>query len=193
MNAADAGRLLLHAAAFDNRQPSRAANEAWAAALSDIPLDADSLTAVARFYGTPPPRPGERLWIQPHDIRTHRQAIRNERTEGFVYTPDPEIDDNPRAYLARRRQQIAATAAGHRPPAPQPAALEGAPTEDVADTLKGVGRTVRLDEVRRPGPHGIPCPKCSAPIGRPCRLPSGRDRGRPHPARVTTATAGATR
>lgn len=79
MNSAEANRLLAHAAAFDNRNPSAAAAEAWAAALHDVPLDADALAAVARFYGTVDPNVTGQKWIQPHHVRAHRRAIRDAR------------------------------------------------------------------------------------------------------------------
>lgn len=187
MNPREAARLLGHAAAFDNRKPSEAAAVAWSVALSDVPLDEDALAAVARFYGTPPPRPGERLWIQPHDVRTHRRAIRSARAEHFVYAP-PAVDESGERYLARYRQQLEGVASG-RVPAPSDAPkLTGPPHEEVAKRLRGFGREVPdVAEVKRPGPGGLECPKCSAPIGRPCRLPSGRERGKPHPARVAAA------
>ena len=66
----DAARLLAACAAFDNRQPSEMAKRAWATALNDVPLDQDCFDAVAAFYGTPPQDPNQRLWIQPHNVRT---------------------------------------------------------------------------------------------------------------------------
>jgi hypothetical protein len=187
VNPREAARLLGHAAAFDNRKPSEAAAVAWSVALSDVPLDEDTLAAVARFYGTPPKDPGERLWIQPHDVRTHRRAIRSERARHFVYAP-PAVDEPGRPYLARYRQQLEGVASG-RVPAPSDApALTGPPAEKVAKFIAGIGRQVPdVGEVKRPGPGGVVCPKCSAPIGRPCRLASGRERGKPHPARVRVA------
>lgn len=88
MNAIEANQLLAHAAAFDNRKQSDAAAQAWAAALHDIPLDADALAAVARFYGTDDPQATGQRWIQPHHVRTHRKAIRNERLAAMP-TPAP--------------------------------------------------------------------------------------------------------
>lgn len=191
MTPAEAAELLGHAAAFDNRTVGVVDARAWAAALPDVPLDADALAAVARFYGTPPKEPGTRLWIQPHDVRTHRRAIRSERAQHFVYEPPPAGDEDGQRYLARYRTQLGAVASGSVPPPSRAPALEGGPHRDVADALGGVGRRVPDEDeqptVRRPGPHGRPCPKCAAPIGRPCRLPDGRERGRPHPARVRVA------
>lgn len=190
MNALDAARVLGHAAAFDNRKPSEAAATAWAAALPDIPADADAFAAVARFYGTPPKEPGERLWIQPHDVRTVRARIRAERVANFVYEPDGEV--SAQEYLARLRSQLRAVASGAAAAPTQAPALEGGPHQRVAEALAGVGRTVPdTDEVKRPGPGGITCPKCHAAVGRPCRLPSGKERPSPHPARVGAATGGA--
>ncbi|MFE9886827.1 hypothetical protein [Streptomyces scopuliridis] len=190
----DAQKLLAACAAFDNRQPSQIAKRAWATALKDVPLDQDAFDAVARFYGTPPKEPGQRLWIQPHDVRTWRLTIRRERLENFVYDGDP--DETPQQYLARRRQQIAAVAAGEiAGPADAPA-LEGGPHRSVVKKLEGVGREVPGDDepaekVRRPGPLGIECPACQAPIGRPCKS-ALRNRASKviHPARRRAAAGG---
>jgi hypothetical protein len=81
MNPTEAAQLLAHAAAFDNRKPSAAASKAWAAALHDVPLDEDALTAVARYYGVDDPQATGQRWIQPHHVRAHRKAIRRERID----------------------------------------------------------------------------------------------------------------
>ncbi|WP_181785370.1 zinc finger domain-containing protein [Streptomyces phytophilus] len=186
----DAKQLLAACAAFDNRQPSAIAARAWAHALPDITLDNDAIAAVARYYGTPPAKPGDRLWIQPHDVRTLRAQIRAERLANFTYEPPPG-DADPR-YLERLRGQLDATASGTTAAPTTAPALEGGPHPDVAEQLEHVGRTVpdRDDPdtppIKRPGPLGIACPKCAAPTGRPCRLPSGTER-RPHPARARVA------
>ncbi|MFE9363712.1 hypothetical protein ACFYNN_13025 [Streptomyces sp. NPDC006978] len=191
MNTAEAGRLLMHAAAFDNRQPSAAAAEAWAAALGNMPLDSDTLAAVARYYSTPPARPGDRLWIQPHDIRTHRAAIRNDRLTGFVYEPQPD-DDNPAAYLRNLRQQRALVAGGHREPAPARAALP--PANSDADRMKNtlalIGREVpKTDDegTATVSPLSVPCPMCHARLGQQCKR-SGHPITTPHAARIRVAS-----
>lgn len=113
----EAIRLLAHCAAFDNRKPSQAAAQAWAAALHDIPLDADALGAVARFYATPD---GEgQKWIQPHHVRAHRAAIRSDRIgpagPGLHPAPPPADPDDVQGYLRALRQQQAGIADGHTP------------------------------------------------------------------------------
>lgn len=183
----EAARLLAACAAFDNRQPSEIAKRAWAKSLHDLPLDQDCFDAVARYYGTPPKEPGQRLWIQPHDIRTHRQIIRNERLENFTYDGDPE--ETPAQYLARRRAMLDAVASG-RTAAPGAApALTGGPHRSLTRQLESIGQQVPaldedVQEIRRPGPLGVDCPVCKAPIGRPCKTAL---RGKPsktiHPAR----------
>lgn len=185
MTPQEAVRLLAHAAAFDNRQPSEAAATAWAAALHDMPADEDALAAIARFYGTPPARPGERLWIQPHDVRTHRSALLSERLSGFQYEPIPG-DENPRVYLAETRRQRAAVAAGHRPAATHRPALTAGAT-DFDDLAKSIGQTIpRDDRPQRRGPMGVQCPICAARIGQPCRGHRGTRRG-VHAQRKRTA------
>lgn len=189
MNTAEAGRLLMHASAFDNRQPSEAAAQAWATALHDLPLDPDALDAVARYYGTPPKEPGQRLWIQPHDVRTLRKTIRAERLDGFIYEPPP--GDRDPHYLERLRSQRAAIASSQTPAPTDHPALEGPPHQTVADAIAGVGHEVPSeDEPEEPagkrGPLGVQCPKCRARIGYHCRWPGGARRST-HPARVRLA------
>lgn len=182
----DAARLLAACAAFDNRQPSQIAKRAWATALRDVPLDQDAFDAVARFYGTPPKEAGQRLWIQPHDVRTHRKIIRSERLENFIYEP-PSGDRDP-LYLARLRGQLDAIGSGRAAGPSDAPALTGGPHPSVAKELKGAFREVpgedgEVEKVKRPGPLGVECPKCHAVIGRPCRFGSGKERP-VHPARV---------
>lgn len=189
MNLDDAKQLLARCAAFDNRQPSLVAAQAWAAALHDLPADDDAFAAIARYYSTPPTKPGERLWIQPHDVRTHRQAIRDERLENFVYVPQAD-DDDPRAYLANMRAQRRAVAAGRRPADPEQHVLPAGQQRNVAPALALVGRPVPDKDPNEPQPKrgalGVHCPKCSAPIGRHCRWPGGGKRPT-HPDRVRSA------
>ncbi|HBF84212.1 MAG TPA: hypothetical protein DD420_31070, partial [Streptomyces sp.] len=90
MNSKEAAALLAHCSGFDNRQPSVAAAQAWAAALPDVPLDQDARNAVAAYYSTPPQNPGDKLWILPHHVRTLRTKIRNARLENFQYEPRPD-------------------------------------------------------------------------------------------------------
>ncbi|MGW7597286.1 zinc finger domain-containing protein [Streptomyces antimycoticus] len=191
MNRSEAAQLLARCAAFDNRTVGKADATAWAAALRDVPLDDDAFDAVARFYGTPSEKPGERLWIQPHNVKAHRLAIRKERlgTTLPAYEPPSELETGS-DFISRRRAQLEAVATGRMPGAPV-GELTGGPHPSVAERLSGllalVGREVPAEdpevaEVRRPGPLGVKCPKCSAPIGRPCRTPGGKERA-PHPAR----------
>lgn len=180
----DAARLLAACSAFDNRQPSEVAKRAWAAALRKIPLDDDCFEAVARYYATPA-KDGQRLWIQPADVITHRNTIRRERLENFAYEPPPGLDDPD--YIRRLRTQQYAVGSGTTPAPATAPALSGGPAKQVAEFLQGVGREVPdededVTKVRRPGPLGIECPKCRAPIGRPCHTPGGKERA-VHPAR----------
>lgn len=199
MKRSEASDLLTRCAGFDNRQPSASAAEAWASALRDIPLDADAFAAVDRFYGTPPKEEGQRLWIQPHDVRRIRRRIRSERLANFQY--EPVGDEAPREYLARLRgQQDAIASARTAAPSTAPA-LTGGPHRTVADALERVGRTVPdsdeaalADTVRRTGPLGVRCPTCGAAVGRPCKTPGGSDkqplgrpRSTPHRARIRAA------
>lgn len=201
----EAAILLGHAAAFDNRQPSEAAAEAWAAALHDIPLDADAKAAVAAYYTTPPQNPGDRLWILPHHIRTLRSKIRSKRLENFQY--EPIAGETVGEFMARYRGQVQAIASGRAPAPVGRLAIEADPKRDreFVKELEARGwegnRTVpdtdeaaEADTVRRAGPLGVQCPTCGAALGRPCKTPGGtrkhvlgRPRPNPHSARLRAA------
>lgn len=185
MTPAEASDLLARCTAFDNRKPSLIAAQGWASALEDVPLDDDTFAAVDRFYGTPPKTPGDRLWIQPHDVRTHRKTIRAERLENFVYEP-PSGDRDP-YYLTRYRRQLDAIGSGQQAAPSNAPALEGGPHPSLAELLDGTfqyvpGEDAAVAQVRRAGPLGVVCPKCQAVMGRPCRTPAGKERPA-HPAR----------
>lgn len=199
MNQHEAAELLGHCSAFDNRKPSVAAAIAWASALHDIPLDADTRAAVSVYYTTAPKDPDARLWILPHHVRTLRAKIRSGRLTNFQY--EPVGDETVAEFMARYRGQLQAIASGRvRGPAKAPA-LTGGPHQDVAKALEGVGRTVPdsdeealLDAVRRAGPLGVECPACQAAIGRPCKSGGGsrkhilgKPKVSPHSARIRAA------
>jgi hypothetical protein len=203
----EAAVLLAHAASFDNRQPSEAAAEAWAAALHDVPLDNDAKAAVAAYYTTAPQNPNERLWILPHHVRTLRTKIRNARLENFQYEPLP--DETVGEYLARYRGQVQAIASGRIAAPTGRLALEGGPSQGFMAELEARGwegnRAVPGDEdeptvevidtVRRSGPLGVVCPMCAAEIGFPCKSshatkkhPLGKPLAKPHTARIRAAS-----
>lgn len=205
MTPAEASDLLTRAAAFDNRQPSAASAIAWASSLKDVPLDADAFDAVDRFYGTPAGKPGERLWIQPHNVRAHRLAIRKERLGETLPAYEPVAGETGSEFIRRRRAQLDAVATGRVVGRPV-GQLTGPPHPSVALKLEGAFRgRISLedepqapslaDEVRRAGPLGIVCPKCNAAIGRPChrstsseKQPIGKPRATPHADRETAAS-----
>lgn len=204
MTPSEAAQLLGHCAAFDNRTVGKVDARAWSAALHDVPFDDDAVAAVAAFYGTPPKDPSQRLWIQPHNVRTLRTKIRNQRLENFQYEPLP--DETTGEYLARYRGQVQAIASGRIAPSTGRLALEGGPHPDVVRELEErgwqVGHDVAdsdeeslTDSVRRAGPLGVECPTCGAAIGRPCKTPGGtgkqplgKPRKQPHSARRRAAS-----
>lgn len=204
MNRTEAMQLLAYIGIFDNRDVTEAAGHAWAAALSDVPLDEDVRTAVTEFYRTPPKNPGARLWMEPHHVITGRRRIRDARLERFVYEPQSEGEDTA-TYLANLKVQREAVASGvHVPNARY--SLEGGPAPKVAAALAGIVKDVPDDESpkikaakeaiqatrkNRLGVMGIECPRCDARIGQPCTIRlSGKRRGKPHPARVEASQAG---
>ncbi|MFC9285664.1 hypothetical protein [Streptomyces sp. NPDC057052] len=207
MNPREAAELLGHCAMFDNRKPSQGAAMAWAAALHDLPLDADAKAAVAAYYTTPPKDPDAKLWIMPHHVRTLRSKIRSARLENFQYEPLP--DETPAEFLAHYKGQVQAIASGRAAAPSGRPALEGGPSKDFMAELEARGwqglRAVPeseeeaeavelIDTVRRSGPLGIECPSCGAAIGRPCKTPGGsakqplgKPRPKPHSARIRAA------
>ncbi|MFJ3950239.1 hypothetical protein ACIPXV_09240 [Streptomyces libani] len=200
MNPREAAELLGHCAAFDNRKPSQGAAVAWASALHDVPLDSDAKAAVAAYYSTPPKDPEQKLWIQPHNVRTLRSKIRSARLENFQY--EPIGDESTAEYLARYRGQVQAIASGRVAPATGWLALEGGPHPEFVRELEARGYEVGRDvpgsdeeslsaSFRRAGPLGVECPACQAAIGRPCKTPGGsgkhplgKPRSKPHTARI---------
>jgi hypothetical protein len=203
VNATEAAALLAHCSGFDNRQPSVAAAQSWAAALRNVPFDQDTRDAVAAYYSTPPQDPNAKLWILPHHVRTLRSKIRSKRLENFQY--EPIGDETIGEFMARYRGQVQAIASGRVPAPSGRLALEGGPTKRFMGELEARGwdglRTVpdsdeeaAADTVRRAGPLGVICPACSAAIGRPCKTPGGNDRQplgkprlKPHSARLRAA------
>lgn len=202
MNEREAIQLLAYCAAFDNRQPSQAAAAAWASALHDVPLDADTKSAVNAYYSTAPKDPGAKLWILPHNIRSLRISIRSKRLENFQY--EPAADETPTEYLDRYRSQVQAIASGRVPAPTVRPALEGAPSREFMAELEAGGwngmRAVpgpseETEELPRSfGPLGVACPTCRAPLGRPCKRPGatekhplGKPRLNPHGARHRAA------
>jgi hypothetical protein len=204
MNAAEAARLLGHAAAFDNRTVGESAARAWAAALHDVPFDEDAKAAVAAYYTTPPQDPNAKLWLLPHHVRTLRTKLRSARLQNFQY--EPLGDETVPQYLARLRGQVQAIASGRvTPPTGRPA-LEGAPSRErmreleahgwqgnriVSDSDEDATHVEVIETIRRTGPLGIECPTCRAAIGHLCKTPGGNDRQplgkprlKPHSARL---------
>lgn len=195
MNSDEAAILLGYCAAFDNRNPSIVAAQAWGAALHDVPLDQDAKDAVAAYYTTAPKDPDQRLWILPHHVRTLRSKIRSARLETFVYEP-PDPDETPREFLARYRGQVNAIASGRVSAPTNRPMLDGPPPRAVAELLTGSVQHVDGDgdpnprptvERRSTGPLGVICPDCAAAIGRPCKSSWRRKPRQPHPARRRAA------
>lgn len=208
MTPSEAAQLLGHCAAFDNRTVGKVDARAWAAALHDVPFDEDAVAAVAAFYGTPPKDPSQRLWIQPHNVRTGRSRIRSVRLENFQY--EPVADETPAEFLTRYKGQVQAIASGRvAAPSDRPA-IEGGPSKKFMAELEAHGwqglravpeseeeaaREELIETVRRSGPLGIECPACGAAIGRPCKSPGasdkqpmGKPRQKPHSARLRAAS-----
>lgn len=199
----DAARLLAACSAFDNRQPSEIAKQAWASALRDLPLDNDTFDAVARYYSAPAQQ-GEtgRRWIEPHHIRTWRTKIREERLGTTIPAYEPPAQPETGAdFISRRRAQLHAIADGRQQPIPI-TALTGGPHPRVARQLAAVGREVPDEDdgpympegfreevgmAARPPELSVRCPTCRAAERQPCKTPHGRTRREAHVARRDAA------
>ncbi|MCF2531723.1 hypothetical protein [Yinghuangia soli] len=73
------------------------------------------------------------------DIVAELKRTRAVALDGFRYVPVPG-DDDPTVYLAARREQLAAVAAGHR--AADPEALTAARPRPVAELTAATGRDI---------------------------------------------------
>lgn len=150
---------------FDEYTP-----DAWHDVLGDYHLT-DARTAAAAVAKRQP-------FVSPAEIIGEIRRQRGDRADSFqgpglpAEIPDANPDNVP-AYLAALRAQRTRAADG----------IELKPRK-MAELLAAVGREIpdEVAQVRRPGPLGVECPKCSAAIGRPCRTPGGNERV-PHPAR----------
>ncbi|MEU2789080.1 hypothetical protein [Streptomyces sp. NPDC007100] len=144
---------------FDEYTP-----DAWHDVLGGYSL-ADARAAAATVAGQQP-------FVSPAEIIAEIRRHRADQATGFqgpglpAEVPDADPDDVP-AYLAALRAQRfrAASGAELKPRA-------------VGELVAGIGREIPAEvaEVRRPGALGVACPKCQAPVGRPCRTPGGAER-----------------
>lgn len=195
MNPIEAGQLLAHAAAFDNRKPSAGAALAWAAALHDVPLDPDALAAVAAYYGAPGD-PTERRWLQPHHVRHYRAQTRSARIEAAKPVYDGDPDETPEEAVENLRALIDDAAAGRLPARSISSAFTPQLTAVQESRRKAIEATgVQLGREARPKPKdvvnvlAVPCPHCASPAGKSCV--SGRRRQRrhadAHPSRLDAA------
>jgi hypothetical protein len=181
---AEAVELLTLAAAFDRRTVGEADARAWAAALHDVPLDQDARAAVARHHAE------STAWFTPAHLRSIRHRIRAERLGDTppAYEP-PAGPETGAEYVTRRRQQLAAIAAGE---IPRPAvALDAAPSDRLRAALARVGEMpdhIRHEITESTGGRigagkarfpelAVPCPRpdCRAQRHMPCKRPSGRE------------------
>ncbi|MFF8100105.1 hypothetical protein ACF07S_10070 [Streptomyces sp. NPDC016640] len=150
---------------FDEYTP-----DAWHDVLADyaLPNARAAAAAVAR----------KQPFVSPAEIIAEIRRTRDDRAADIqgpglpAEVPDADPDDV-QAYLAALRGQRTRAADGQ--------VMRRRP---VAELLAGVGREIPTEvaAVKRPGPLGIECPACGAPIGRPCRMDNGRERA-PHSAR----------
>lgn len=169
--------------------------DVWEAALGDLDYT-DCMQAAANLVRT-------HQWVKISDVRKAVREMRAARIKAAmpVYEP-PQHDESGAEFVARYRGQLEAAGSGQAPPVVERVVLGGPPHPSVAlavansfqrvpelepgSEIDEDGNAVDVSDVRRPGPLGVKCPKCSAAIGRPCRTPGGKERAA-HPVRSTAS------
>lgn len=169
MNRNDVRDLLGLASAFDGRNISDEAVEAWHEILRPFHLD-QAVQAMKNHFATSDHR------LMPVHIVEGVRKIREETMRDFqaggqpLEIPDADPDDT-RAYLLAVRQQRNRHANGNQ-----------FPTSKMIESLSKQMTSTR-PSFRTPTPMVVSCPKCSALVGRPCRTATYRDRA-PHDDRL---------
>ncbi|MGW7296133.1 zinc finger domain-containing protein [Streptomyces xiamenensis] len=176
-------RALCPAQKFDEYTP-----DAWSDVLRPYEL-ADAREAAAAIARRQP-------WVAPAEIIAEVKRARGERLANFVYEP-ANRDESAQEFQQRYRNGIRAVASGQVPAPSSAPALAGGPHPLVAKQIEGFGREVpegsdgdgEEQPVRRRSgrPGTVRCPKCSAPVGRPCRASATKRRSTPHPERIRMA------
>lgn len=147
--------------------------DVWFDLLQDHELDECKQAAVTLGRTQPFIAPSEII----AEVRRHRET----RLRDFEYLPDP--DETPTQYLANRRRQIAAVAAGHRAPALPAPPRADRPTVDTDQ----IGRIPGAEPKAKPAvtARDIRCPYCKADPGKPCKTGVlGRRMVDVHPSRA---------
>lgn len=179
MNRAETAILLALCTSFDRRTVGEADVRAWHAVLGDVDHKQAEAAVFAHYAES-------RDWIMPADIRQHVRTTRRAAAADIqgpglpAEIPDADPDDVP-AYLEALRAQRTRAAIG------QPTKLR-----PIAELVSAVGREVPAEHaaVRRPGPLGVECPACHAPIGKSCRTTHSRRRmADVHPSRLDASRA----
>ncbi|MFI9235814.1 hypothetical protein [Streptomyces sp. NPDC053079] len=190
MTPTEAGQLLAHAAAFDNRQPSTIAAKAWASALRDIPLDQDTLDAVAAFYGSTTLDgaakfdPTKRRWLEPHHVRHHRQQIRNARLADANALYDGVPGETGAQSIQNMRALTRAAASGQTPPQASRAAITSGQSVDADGRGRAILNAIGREALSRRPELAAPCPHCGAEVGVPCHNGRHQRRRDAHPSRI---------
>lgn len=198
MTPAEAAELLAYAGSLDNRKPSLAAAKAWSDALQDVPLDQDTLAAVARYYSMPASDdPNDKRWLQPHHVRFHRAKIRGPRIDAAhpVYDGQP-LESGDESSLNIRALNDAA-GSGRIPPrtvaeAITPGINAKPLSPRIRTMIESAGRDVPdEDDPEQPAiganARGVRCPICNAMPGKSCRGHRDRILTHVHPARLDDA------
>lgn len=169
MNRNDVRDLLGLASAFDGRPITDESVEAWYEILRPFHLD-QAMQSVKNHFSTSDRK------LMPFHVVDGVRKIREETMRDFqaggqpLEIPDADPDDT-RAYLLAIRDQRNRHADGRQ-----------VPTKKMIESL-GKRLTSSRPSFREATPMVVPCSKCSALVGRPCRTSTYRDRA-PHEERM---------
>lgn len=147
MDAQQAAGVLRKVAAYQpNQRIDDESHRAWAEALADYDFR-DALDAVATL-AVAPRQPGQPFWMEPRDVVAEIRRIQAKRFDErrhLMPDPPPETNDDVAAYLAWKRQTVAAMTARHWSPPP---ALSPGESRPVAALVEAIADDVRIN--RRP-------------------------------------------
>lgn len=163
MTPAEAAAVIAHAAAFDNREPSKVAPAAWASALNPRISVKDACWIISDHYSR------ETWKVMPAHINERYKQVRRSRTQD-MHSPEPpaELDGHPAREIEWQRAYRAAIGDG----------LDAAEADEQACRAVSVSRR-QIEAAPRPltaflGTHSAKCPPSCGCLTRPIRTEERR-------------------